>query len=339
MDIRLLEKTDMHEAKALWREAFGDSGRFIDWYFSNKVLPGNSLGVFDGRLVSAMHLIPFRVCVQGKPLDSAFVAGAATAKANRGQGLMRALLLEALKLLKSRGTVMTYLYPFKHSFYENFGWATYSYVYNRDAKKQRGISAGDVIETADRRLLAPIYKSMTSRFDGYVVRGAREWEWRLGELMADGGRTALLMKNGAPAAYMLYYSNEGKAEIIETVCNEEEDIYPLLEFILGKGSRSAGYFIPAAGPRNAAPYGMARVVDAQALLKLFGAEEVLGRIRITDGFAGWNNIGEGIGIDAGALAKIVHCGAKNTLSKYERICNGLLENVFSLRDTCIFEQY
>jgi predicted acetyltransferase len=287
--------------------------------------------------------------VQGRTLQSAFIAGAATAKARRGQGLMRALLLETLRLLKSRGTVMTHLYPFKHSFYEKFGWTTYSYVFNKSVKMRRG-NTGDVAETRDRLLLATLYSAMMSRFDGYVVRNRREWEWRLDEHTAGGGKAAVLKKNGTPAAYMLYNSNERKAEVVETVYNSEEDIYPLLNNILEKGYRSAAYSIPAAGPRgavpygteplSAVPYGMARVVDAQALLKLFGAEEALNYMRISDGFAGWNNIGEGAETDIGPLAKIVHRGAKNILSKDEcSICNGLLKKVFSPRVTCIFEQY
>jgi hypothetical protein len=85
---------------------------------------------------------------------------------------------------------------------------------------------------------------------------------------------------------------------------------------------------------------MARVVDARALLEFFGAEEVLNHIRISDGFAGWNNAGSGIGIDIGALAEAVHRGAKGIISEDVcGLCGGLLEKVFSSRATCIFEQY
>lgn len=334
MDIRLLGEADIRGAKALWKEAFGDSDRFIDWYFANKILPGNSLGMFDERLVSAVHMIPVKICVQGKPLESAFIAGAATAKTRQGQGLMRSLLLETLKLLKSRGIAMTHLYPFRHGFYENLGWATYSYVYNKNVKIQSEYSTGDAAEARDPRLLAPLYSNMMSRFDGYIIRDEREWQWRFEEHMADGGKAALLVKNSNPAAYMLYNSEGGRAEVIETVYNEEGDLHPLLGHILGKGHESVGYFVPATESQDAAPYGMARIVDIRALLKLFGAEEVLKHIRISDGFAGWNNAGEGMEIDIGAFAKMVHLGVTDASA-----CINLLKKVFSPRATCIFEQY
>ena len=54
MDVRLLDNNDTEEAKALWKSAFGDSDDFIDTYFRNKIMPGNSLGIFDGGLKSVV---------------------------------------------------------------------------------------------------------------------------------------------------------------------------------------------------------------------------------------------------------------------------------------------
>ena len=130
MDVRLLGKWDTPEAKVLWKEAFADSDAFIDWYFKNKVLPGNSLGAFDeGGLVSVLHMIPFTIRLQGRPVPSLMIAGAATKAERRGEGHMRVLLLKALEEMRSRGIFVTHLYPFKHSFYEHFGWTTVTRVH------------------------------------------------------------------------------------------------------------------------------------------------------------------------------------------------------------------
>lgn len=340
MDIRLLEQADIPQAKALWSEAFGDSDAFIDWYFANKVIPGNSLGMFDGRLVSVVHMIPVNVRVQGKALKSAFIAGAATAKDRRGEGLMRTLLYESLKLMKRRGVTLTHLYPFKHSFYENFGWATYSYAHFRSAEK-RTACAADITESGDLELLAPLYERMMSAFDGYIVRGSREWRWRMEEHAADGGKTAVLLKDGAPSAYMLYNSVKGRAGVIETVYSDEQDIRPLLAYILANGHSGVDYFLPAGEGPGASPYGMARVVDAQALLEAFNAEDILEHARIRDGFVEWNNIGEGEELSITDLAKVLHQG--NRMNDSDNVKPSMLHNIlmkhFLLRSTCIFEQY
>lgn len=182
---------------------------------------------------------------------------------------------------------------------------------------------------------------MMSGFDGYIIRGSREWRWRLEEHASDGGKTAVLIKHGKPAAYMLYNSEGGKANVIEAAYTDLQDIQTLLAYILNKGHKQADYFIPAEESAAASPYGMARIVDAQALLKLFQAEELLEYMRIRDGFAEWNNIGAGEEMDIRDLAKIVHqgpvfSGSVNVISR--RIYN-IIMKLFLCENTCIFEQY
>lgn len=340
MDIRLLKETDIPQAKALWKEAFGDSDAFIEWYFANKVSQGNSLGAFDGRLVAVVHMIPLKMCVQGVPVMSSYIAGAATAADRRGEGLMRTLLYESLKIMKQRGIMLTHLYPFKHSFYEKFGWATYSYARFLSAKETKLRQDADIIESWDAELFSGLYRSMMSRFDGYIVREKREWRWRLEEHVTDGGKTAVLIKGGKPAAYMLYNSERGNADVIETVYTDAEDIEPLLVYLLESGHRSVNYFIPA-DEEGASPYGMARIVDASLLLKAFGAQELLEYAKVRDDFAEWNNIGDGEELDITSLAKAIHqgicpgcCDSEKNIRIYS-----ILKKHFSCRSTCIFEQY
>lgn len=339
MDIRLLTQSDIPQAKALWKEAFGDSDAFIDWYFANKITPGNSPAMFDenGVLASIVHMIPLRISLQGAPVQSCFIAGAATAESRRGQGLMKTMLLESLRLMRERGIAITHLHPFKHSFYERFGWTTYSYV--RRFSVKTAAAFGEVVETDDADLLAPLYDGMMKSFDGYVIRGPREWRWRLEELFADGGKAALLLKNGEPSAYMLYGGLDGEAHAIETVYSGEQDIQSLLAHVL-KTHNGVKYFTPAQSAPDS-PYGMARIVDAEAFLKLYGAKDVLGRIRITDTFAPWNNAGEGEdAISADELARAAHMGAQACFEDGGAILrHTILKKVFLYRGTCIFEQY
>ncbi len=346
MDIRLLDGVDIGAAKALWKQAFGDSDAFIDTYFHNKILPGQSLGMFDGGLVSVVHMLPFTIRVQGTDLPTAFIAGAATARDRRGEGHMRTLLFESLKLMRDRGILMTHLYPFKHSFYENFGWATYSYIYKKTLTQADAHAAADVVETDNAAVLRPLYEAMMDEFDGYIVRGAREWRWRLEELCSDGGKVIILYKDGRPTAYMMYYLNEGKAEAIETVYTDEADAGALAGHLLTAGAREVHYNLAVKDDHSASdtavPHGMARVVDAGALLEALGAVQWLDDGHITDGFAPWNNIGTtgAEEMTAGELAQYVHRGMvlhkRNDRTKILSYNEGEL---FSLRQACIFEEY
>lgn len=334
MDIRLLENNDQPKAKSLWKQAFGDSEAFINWYFGNKILPGNSLGMFEsGELICVVHTIPYTIRVQQRPLQTAFIAGAATLKRRQGQGHMKRLLYETLTLLRSRGILLTHLYPFKHAFYENFGWATYSHVSRQTVTALPYRRSSEVVETGDSLILSALYERMMRSFDGYVVRTEREWAWRLEELSADGGRVALLLEDGCARAYMLYYAEDNKANVIETVYTHEEDIGGLLGYILGQGFESVTYTVPDQG-KGAEKFGMVRVVDARALLTAFDAEGLLDHVHITDDFAAWNNCGNdgGNALDIGSLGRLVHCGADRKTSENTG-------RFFAPQRTCIFETY
>jgi predicted acetyltransferase len=332
MNVRLLEKEDMPEAKALWKEAFADSDAFINWYFKNKVLMGNSLGLFDGSLVSMLHMIPFTIRLQGRPVKSLMIAGAATKQGRQGQGHMRALLFEALAEMRSRGVFITHLYPFRHSFYERFGWAAYTRVHRAvvtEAPLRRDI---EVIETDDYHALAAVYERMMRAYDGYVVRGSREWRWRMGELKADGGHAAVHIREDAVSAYMLYYCEKGKAEVIETAYTDEADIGAMLSYILRQGAKRVSYFLPAQS--HGAKFGMARVVDAEALLRFLGAEALLGDVSVKDAFAPWNNLrgtAERREMDISALVRLAHTGANELRPANCKAIKPL--------KTCVFEMY
>jgi len=336
VDVRLLEKEDLPEAKALWKEAFGDSDAFIDWYFRHKVLPDHSLGLFDDGLISMLHMIPFIIRLQGKPVKSLMIAGAATKKERQGEGHMRTLLLESLVEMRSRGIFITHLYPFKHSFYEHFGWATYTHVHREtvtEAPLRRNI---EVIETTDYQALEPIYKRMMRTYDGYVVRGNREWRWRMGELKADGGKAVLLIRDDNATAYMLYYGSKRKADVIETVYSDEGDVGALLSYILRQGYSRVDYFLPSQS--RGSKFGMARVVDAQALLRFLDAEKLLEGVGITDDFASWNHMPAEKNISISSLAKWAHTGLLGG-SEENMSIEREYGRLFAKGSTCIFEMF
>jgi len=341
MDIRMLDQNDIPAAKALWEKAFGDSDAFIETYFKNKITPGNSLGMFDGGLISVVHMLPFKVRLQGAAVQSAYIAGASTDEKHRGRGHMKTMLHESLVLMRNHGIWMTHLYPFKHSFYEKFGWATYSFVDKRTVSGSG--RAADVVETTDANMLAGLYDTMMTGFDGYVIRGDAEWYWRLEELFSDGGRVFVLMKGGAPAAYMMAYDDGDTKEAIETVYTDEADAHTLAQHLLTLGSSAVKYRL-ATQQASAAPHGMARVVDANKLLCAFGLEGLTHTMRITDSFAEWNNIGCGhtqFGMDISVLAALAHRGEsahKDGESQADR--PGEKQSIiFAPRNTCIFEEY
>lgn len=336
MDIRLLEQSDIQEAKDLWKKVFEDGDEFLDFYFKNKILPGNSLGMFDGGLISVLHMIPYKIRVQGRAIETAFIAGAATAKHRRKQGLMKTLLHESLELMRSRGILLTHLYPFLHSFYEQYGWATYSYV--DKMKVTDGTKAIDITETDDVSILHSLYHNFTKGKSGYVIRGEKEWKWRLDDLFMDGGKVLLLKEDDVPVCYMMYYVEDGKAQVIETVYEKKEQAQRLAEHLAV--SFSEVKYNVLSQNITGSPHGMARVVDAEKLLCEFDAEDILEKAKIKDNFAAWNNVGSGkYEMDIKELARIIHMGPERAFEGRCNVMEGLQNINIKPSFTCIFEEY
>lgn len=336
MDIRLLEQGDIHEAKDLWKKVFEDGDEFLDLYFKNKILPGNSLGMFDGGLISVLHMIPYIMRVQGRAIETAFIAGAATVKHMRKLGLMKTLLHESLKLMRSRGILLTHLYPFLHSFYEQYGWATYSYVDKMNVVEGKGDFAA--VETEDISLLHTMYHNFTKGKSGYVIRSEKEWKWRLDDLFVGGGKVLLLKQEDVPVCYMMYYVENGKAEVIETVYDKPKHAKQLAEHLAS--SYSEVKYKLLSQNETSLPHGMARVVDAEKLLCEFDAQDLLDKVKIRDSFAEWNNIGNGkYEIDIKDLARLIHMGPQRAFKGRSNVMERLQNINIKPSFTCIFEEY
>ena len=135
---------------------------------------------------------------------------------------------------------------------------------------------------------------------------------------------------------MLYFRNEKKTDVIETVYVDAADIQTLLSAIQHGGRTE--YWLPAECETGSAPHAMARVVDAKALIELFEAQALLENVHIVDDFAAWNNIGGQAGrrgLHVGDLAKIVHRGlSTEQLRQYN-----IEGDIFMRQKTCIFEAY
>jgi predicted acetyltransferase len=292
MEFRVLNEGDIPEAKRLWKTAFGDPEPFLDLYFSEKALKGDSIGLFDkGKLTSALHLVPYTIDLRGRPVKTRYIAGAATYPEYRNKGLMARLLKEALRFLKEQGIAFTHLYPFLHAFYEKFGWATYTSMAYREL---RGVKNGGFTfsRSADPADMLRLYRAYTKGLTGHIVRNEADFSYMFRELSCGGGGFAAAVKDGALAAYALYEPEDKKAVLAELVFDGEESMQALAAHIRETEKvRAVRCPLPvrSAGKADTVlPYGMARIADAGALLELLPIEEASFVIGVKDDFAPWN---------------------------------------------------
>ncbi len=96
----------------LWRTSFEDTEAFINLFFSRIYKEENALTIEqNGKVVSALHVLPYTLIWHGKELPVSYIYAACTAPEMRGQGRMRQLIEEAFDVMKSRGDALTVILP------------------------------------------------------------------------------------------------------------------------------------------------------------------------------------------------------------------------------------
>jgi len=145
--------------RSLWKEAFGDTDRFLDDFFGTAFSYERTLCIYEGEEVRAALYWFDCEYSEGK---LAYIYAVATANAYRGKGLCRALTDRLHALLCERGYVGSLLVPGSKelfSFYERLGYEICSSISEREFAAKRNTFDFRIIdrnEYADlRRRLIP----------------------------------------------------------------------------------------------------------------------------------------------------------------------------------------
>lgn len=128
MTISSPKRDDIPSLKALFAEAFGDEGGFIDTFFDTAFSENRARVIYKDNKIVAM-LYWFDCEYLGKPL--AYIYAVATDKAYRGHGLCSILMQNTHEHLKSLGYIGTILVPSEPSlfgFYERIGYKTATFI-------------------------------------------------------------------------------------------------------------------------------------------------------------------------------------------------------------------
>ena len=120
--IRYLLDNEKGKSEALYRAAFPeDKDAFVNYYYSY-VTRDNKILVLEqeGEISSMLHLNPYRLSVNGVPVDAYYYVAVATKAECRHQGMMRKLLVKSLNDIHKEGHPFTYLMPANRAIYEPF---------------------------------------------------------------------------------------------------------------------------------------------------------------------------------------------------------------------------
>ena len=196
--------SDIAQLKKLYELSFDDSPEYVDYFFRKKTDPDRVVfRRWNGKIVSALHLIEKPFSLRGAEFRCPFIVAAATLPELRGKRILEGVMAEAFRRIDREGDCFTVLYPFSHTYYLKYGFATYT---GREEKILDGTGTRKVDAVLCGResaeIFAEIYRKFSKGKTGFVLRNAVWFEKQWDEWNADGNKTYLLYSKDLPVAYL-----------------------------------------------------------------------------------------------------------------------------------------
>lgn len=213
-NVRLGRIEDIERLKYIWSVCFySDPKEYTDWFFANKFAPEKAVVVeHDGQIIACGYLVDYKLVFDGHVLDSPYIVGVATLPQYRKQGHAARIMHQLLRMAEESGAPLCILNPFKHEFYEKFGFITYTFL--KDIKPKTGLQIKTMPFSAEELLRQ--YNTFARQFNSYVYRDGFYLERLLQEHFCDEGTVDL-----TDAGYCLRH-DDTVDELVSLYDNEEE---------------------------------------------------------------------------------------------------------------------
>ena len=188
MDVRPASESDVEWLATLWYHVFTDERsiaqrmqglRAETGYGGTKV---SFVAEQDGRGVGACKIYPMTQHMGGAALPMAGIAAVAVSPSDRRRGIGSELCTRALRIAYDRGAVLSALYPFRPSFYQELGWGYVGTLHvheMRTAALPAGGPADVRIGTAaDERAIQRCYDDWLVQAHGAIERSDAVWRYQ-----------------------------------------------------------------------------------------------------------------------------------------------------------------
>lgn len=187
VDVRLQAASEDHipAMAALWAEAFPEKPaerrqREIREGFSYGDLTDCWVVEVDDRLAGALRTYRLFMNYRGHRIPVMGLAGVAVAPDFRRRGIGRRMCLEALRIARDRGDLLSALFPFRASFYRQMGYALagafHRYRFAPDAlPTYPGWDQVVRAPSGGRQIAMEVYQRVAARSTGLLQRTERMW--------------------------------------------------------------------------------------------------------------------------------------------------------------------
>ena len=277
-----MNTNDKEQIAAIWRACFHDSDDFIRFFFDRIYRPENTLVMREnGRVVSALQMLPYTMTFGKRLLDTAYLGGVCTHPEEQRRGLMKRLMEDSLREMELRGIPLSVLIPaddWLFRFYARFGFATAFYrteevctVLPGQTGEQWKLVPADSVPEPE---LYAFFSREMHRRDYTIQHDAEQLRIILHDLMLDGGAPAVLTDGTGTIGALAFvrYPEHGTLHLADLLARSKEAEEALLRQL---AARFRAHRIKRLRPVRAGegtPFGMLRVIDAPTLLSCYAGQ-------------------------------------------------------------------
>jgi predicted acetyltransferase len=329
MKIRRLTPDDRESFARLMHYAFEPTNNTYDnvvpedYELSKPYLKdvNQAYGVFDEELLVAICCyFSSNVIIRSKEFPMSGIWGVATSPHYRRQGLIKKLFNKIFPLMKEDGIIISILYPFKFSFYEQLGYrlANINHRYHIETEqfKFRPVDSRIIKEVTELDDIKQVYSNIASRKYNYMIQRTEEdWNRRI-NAKRPGYFFVCYDESQNPCGYLIAHFMEHAPPSEESVDKSENTIYLSEFFWKDRETKQAlinflklhtdhrkyvvfstaetsilGYLKEARIKANEVfPGSMIRIIDIKSVLESFGyCEDLECVLQVIDTTCEWNN--------------------------------------------------
>lgn len=273
------------QVRQLWKTCFDDDDAFIDLYFrlryTDKI---NKVIEEDGKVISALQMIPYPMTFCGQTVATSYISGACTHPDYRARGAMRRLLQETHRAMFAEGVMFATLIPAEEwlkGYYARSGYATcfhYGLVkkvinsYEQPVDNSVSylkMSKIDLLKTPQERIYPYFYEQMNRR-PCCVQHTPDDFHVVLSDLALSKGDVWIVDKNGGMSGLVFCLMDGNTLSVKEILLSDEADFAEVLRQLAASYcAERLECIVPRADEMH--ELGMARLIDVASCLKVFSA--------------------------------------------------------------------
>lgn len=273
--------TTKDEVRTLWKLCFNDSEEFMDLYFNKRYRDEINMAIReDGKIISALQMIPYPMSFCGGVIPTAYISGACTHPRYREHGAMRRLLKETHRRMYRDGILLSTLIPAEEWLFGYYATSGYVPAFGYALKRVKADELRIVSSAGYRVELCASpgrdhYRYFDARMRGRnccILHSEEDFQIIWQDMKLGGGNLLVAKEEEKIMGMAFAIRGEDRLYIKELLADNDAVRDRLLQeasYIYKVGM--VEYLAPASAA-NPSFLGMARVIRAEEMLKLFAAK-------------------------------------------------------------------